>query len=376
MKKDLYKILGVPKTADEAEIKKAYRKLARKHHPDVNPGDKSSEDRFKEISEAYAVLSDKQRRAQYDEMGENYFRQTNTGNNSARGNPFEGIDFDFMGGFGRKQQDPGSFRDFFRDIFGQREAAQQGPDPGQDVHYNLEIDFLDAYRGVTTELQLQTGMPCPKCGGSGDEPGSRRTTCPACNGSGQILTANGPFRMSQPCPKCGGTGIASTTKCAQCRGIGTVPSNQSIKVKIPVGVETGSKVRVAGKGSGGRRGGPPGDLIITVKVTEHHYFKRSGKNILLEIPISISEALLGARIQIPTPGGSVKMTIPPACNVDQVFRLAGKGFQDIRGGKPGDLMIKVRIVTPPQVRESAKDLIREFDRMNPYHPRKGMFDLG
>lgn len=375
MKKDLYKILGVEKNATEAEIKKAYRKLARKFHPDVNPGSKSAEERFKEISDAYSVLSDAKKRTQYDEMGDSFFRQTGSNGPDPRGNPFEGIDFDFSGGFGQTRQGPGSFRDFFRDVFGQREAVREGPESGDDLHYSLEIDFMDAFRGVTTEIQLTTGSICDRCGGTGDEPGSNPAICQVCHGSGQIQSSTGPFRMSQVCPKCRGTGKLSSARCSRCRGTGTLPGSQNLKVKIPAGVETGSRVRVAGKGQPGKRSGSPGDLIITVNVKDHPYFKRNGKNISLEIPISISEALLGARIQVPTPGGPVKMTIPPACNVDQVFRLSGKGFQDIRGGKPGDLMVKVRIVAPPHVRDGAKDLIREFDRINPYSPRKGMFDL-
>jgi molecular chaperone DnaJ len=376
MTEDLYKILGVDRKASTADIKKAYRKLARKYHPDVNPGNASAEERFKKISDAYAVLSDPKKRAQYDEYGAGYFRQSG-GQNQARssGNPFEGFDFDFSKTGSYQQQRPDSFRDFFRDIFGRQEPVREGSVQGQDLHYNLEISFMDAYRGVTTEMQLQTPSVCDRCGGSGSEPGSPVQTCHVCHGTGQVQSSSGPFRVAHVCPNCKGSGKIHATKCRDCHGKGTVSKMQKIRVKIPPGVDTGSKVRVAGKGHPGQNGGSHGDIIITIKVKDHAYFKRNGKNILLEIPVSVPEALLGARIPIPTPGGTVKMTIPPACNVDQVFRISGKGFQDIKGGKTGDLMVKVRIVTPPHVREDAKNLVREFDRLNHYDPRKGMFDL-
>ncbi len=376
MKTDLYKVLGISKTATEAEIKKAYRKLARKYHPDVNPGDQSAEERFKTISEAYSVLSDPKKRIEYDEYGDSAFKHSSSNDAPRRGNPFEGFDFNFTGNPNQTGQGPGNFKDFFRDIFGNREPIREGPIPGEDVHYNLDIGFLEAFRGITTEVQVQTGNICARCSGSGQEPGSQMVACPVCHGSGQLRNSSGPFQTSQICPKCQGSGAIPAAKCKVCAGQGITLGNQNIKVKIPAGVDTGSRIRVAGKGLPGRKGGEAGDVLITVKVADHPFFKRNGKNILLDIPISIVEALLGARIMVPTPGGQVKMTIPPACNVEQVFRLTGKGFQDIKGGKAGDLLIKVRIVAPPQVREGAKELIREFDRINPHNPRKGIFELG
>lgn len=372
---DYYKILGVDKTASAADIKKAYRKLARKYHPDVNPGNTSAEERFKKISDAYSVLSDPKKRAEYDEFGSGYFKQAGQGQAYSTGNPFEGFDFNFSQAGTHDRQGPGSFRDFFRDIFSREEPVQRGPVQGQDIHYNLEISFMDAFRGITTELQLQIPTVCDRCNGDGNEPGTPVQTCPVCHGTGQVQSASGPFKVAHVCPNCKGSGKVHAVKCHKCQGKGFVSQMQKIRVKIPAGVDTGSKVRVAGKGQPGENGGPSGDIIITVNVKEHTYFKRSGKNIMLEIPITVSEALLGARISIPTPGGMVKMTVPPACNVDQTFRLPGKGFQDIKGGKTGDLMVKVRIVAPSQVREDAKNLIREFDRLNHYEPRKGMFGL-
>lgn len=372
---DYYKILGVDKKASAADIKKAYRKLARKYHPDVNPGNTAAEERFKKISDAYSVLSDPKKRAEYDEFGSGYFRQPGQSQAYSGGNPFEGFDFNFSQTGRHDQQGPGNFRDFFRDIFGREESVRRGPVQGQDIHYNLEVSFMDAFRGVTTELQLQAPTVCDRCNGDGNEPGTSAQTCPVCQGTGQVESATGPFKVAHACPNCKGSGKVNVAKCQKCHGKGFVPQMQRIRVKIPAGVDTGSKVRVAGKGHPGENGGSAGDIIISINVKEHPYFKRSGKNIMLEIPITVSEALLGARISIPTPGGMVKMTIPPACNVDQTFRLSGKGFQDIKGGKTGDLMVKVKIVSPPQVREDVKDLIREFDRLNHYEPRKGMFGL-
>jgi molecular chaperone DnaJ len=375
MAKDLYKILGVSKTATDPEIKKAYRKLARKFHPDVNPGNKTAEERFKEVSDAYAVLSDSKKRAEYDEFGDSFFRQSGSHQRTPQGNPFEGFDFDFATAHAQQEQGPGSFRDFFRDVFTKKETFREETYKGEDLHYSLEVSFLDAFRGVIKDLSIQSAVTCSLCNGQGYAKINSPDTCPVCRGTGQIQSNTGPFRISQPCNNCDGTGKMRGARCQDCKGTGIKPGVQNIKVKIPPGVDSGSRIRVAGKGLPGKMGNQPGDLILTVKVSEHPFFKRNGKDVLLDIPISISEAVIGARIQIPTPGGSVKMTIPPACNVDRVFRLPGKGFQDIRGGKIGDVLVKVRILAPPHVHESAKELLREFDRVNPHHPRKGMFDL-
>jgi molecular chaperone DnaJ len=375
MAENLYKILGVDKNASSSDIKKAYRKLARKYHPDVNPGNQSAEEKFKKISDAYAVLSDPEKRSRYDEYGSAVLGQNSQTGSRTRTNPFEGIDFDFFSNASTEKQGHETFRDFFRDMFGRQQAPHQTPKKGDDIHYNQEVTFLDAYRGVTTELQLQSPVSCDACDGQGYDSRKPPKTCPTCNGSGQIQSAPGPLNVSRVCHTCNGTGKTTGSKCSKCGGRGYFLSRQKVRVKIPAGVDTGSKVRVSGKGYPGEFGGQNGDVIITIRVKEHPYFKRNGKNISLDIPISISEALLGARIQIPTPLSSVKMTVPPACNVDQVFRITGKGFQDIRGGKTGDLLVKVRIVTPPKVCDESKSLIREFERLNPYNPRKGMFEF-
>lgn len=373
MAQDLYKLLGVSRDASAAEIKKAFRKLARKYHPDVNPGDKKAEKRFKEISDAYQILSDKQKRAQYDQFGAGFFN-SGRGANPGGGNPFQGFDFESFGAGGGAGH--GSFKDFFRDIFHQRGNQEQvTPRKGSDLTTSLKIPFLDAYKGVTTTVRLQTGSTCNSCHGKGVKPGSAPQTCPSCYGSGQSQAMSGPFRVSQPCATCQGTGQVPGQSCSSCGGSGVVPGNQKITVKIPPGVDTGSRVRVAGKGNPGTRGGPPGDLFISIQVMDHPLFIRNGKNIELEIPISVSEALLGARIQVPTPENSIKMTIPPACNVDKVYRIPNKGFPDLRGGKRGDMMVRVKIVAPDRIPEDAKDLIREFERVVPHNPREGLFDL-
>ncbi len=367
MAKDYYKILGLKRTASEDEIKKVYRKLARKYHPDVNPGDASSEEKFKSISEAYHVLGDPEKRKQYDQFGSDVFSGNQQG-----GNPFAGFDFSQFergGGSGG-----GSFRDFFSDIFSQSpQEESRVPRKGADTHHSIEISFLDASRGISTRLNLQGHENCQNCNGTGQSWGGKNEVCPVCHGAGEVTMTKGPLRFQQPCDRCRGSGNVNATPCQFCHGRGMVPKSSNITVKIPPGVDTGSRIRVAGKGAPGRHGGPPGDLFITVRVAPHSYFKRSGKNLLLDIPISISEALLGARILIPTLESKVKMTIPPGTSGNRVFRLTGKGFPDLKKGKPGDLMVTVHIESPGNIPEKAKDLIREFERINPHNPRERMF---
>ncbi|MCD4653622.1 molecular chaperone DnaJ [bacterium] len=373
MAKDLYKILGVKRDATGKEIKKAFRKLARKFHPDVNPGDKVAERKFKELSDAYNLLSNPKKRAQYDQFGSEYFSRNQHGN-PGRTNPFEGIDFDF---FGRNdtRQSQGNFKDFFRDIFNQRGSMDSGPRAGTDLNYNLTISFNDAYLGITNEVRLKTDYSCSECAGTGVQPGSGQHVCPDCNGTGQTQTASGPFKVSQICGRCGGSGSIGQV-CSTCNGTGVISGTQTIQVKIPAGVDTGSRVRVSGKGNPGIRGGHSGDLYINIRVTKHPFFKRSGNNIIINIPISVSESILGARILVPTPDGSVKMTIPPGCDVAKMYRIAGKGFPVLRGGKRGDIMVNVKIVSPGYIPDNAKDLVREFARIVPHNPREGMFNIG
>ncbi len=373
MAKDYYKILGVKKSAEIGDIKKAYRRLARKFHPDVNPGDKVSEEKFKEISEAYQVLSDPEKRTQYDQYGSD-FPFMSQGSSQRHADPFAGFDFSQFGqntGTGPQGE---AFKDFFEDVLGFSTKTTTNPQQGEDTHYSIEISFQDAFHGMTADLTIQGFESCQSCSGTGHVRKSGSTTCPECQGRGQILIAKGPFHFEKVCHKCQGKGRIDTSVCHSCHGKGAVPKSSSISVKIPPGVDTGSRVRVPGKGAPGKNGAPPGDLFITVKVGPHPYFVRNGKNITLELPISISESVLGARIMIPTLDGQIKMTIPPSCNSNRIFRVQGKGFPDLKEGLPGDLMVKVYIVVPPHIKEQAKELIREFDRQNPFNPREGKFN--
>lgn len=373
MAKDYYEILGVKKKATQDEIRKAYKKLARKYHPDVNPNNKSAEEKFKEISQAYKVLSDPEKREKYDQMGPAFFNGAQ-GSTGYQENPF--ADFDFRGftDFG-KQGGSGSFKDFFRDIFGGTTTTQvdETPQAGSDLHHSVEISFIDAAEGITVDLSIQGYDSCPSCNGTGRSLTGQPTTCQVCGGTGQQVISKGPLRFNQTCRRCKGRGVTEVAACSKCQGTGVVPKTKKISAKIPAGVDTGSKVRLAKLGQPGKNGGPPGDLFITVKVKPHPYFKRSGKNLLLDIPISVTEAVLGARILVPTLRGQVKMTIPPSTAGKRTFRLAGKGFPDLKGGKPGDLMITVHIIPPSHVPEKAKECIREFNRLVHHNPREGMF---
>jgi len=336
--KDYYQILGVTRGASEEEIKKSYRKLARKYHPDVNPGNKEMEERFKEISEAYSVLSDAEKRRQYDLGGSERFQGFGQGGGdpfsayarSGAGAGSQGFRFDFGdlggGGFG--------LGDIFQEVFAGR--AGSGPfrrrNPrGEDLEYSLELGLEEAAAGVTTKINL-----------------AREVSCPACLGSGG--------QGNKPCPQCG--------------GMGRVNRPENIQVRIPAGVDEGSRVRVPGKGNEGSGGGSAGDLFLSIRMRPHPRFDRKGRDIHLEIPISLSEAVFGAKIEVPTVEGSVKMTIPPGTSSGQQFRLRGYGMPETKKGSRGDQLVRVKIVLPAKLDEKSQELIREFERMNPYDPRK------
>jgi molecular chaperone DnaJ len=365
MKRDYYEVLGVKRTATDKEIKKAYRRLAREFHPDLNPGNKEAERRFKEISEAYHVLSNPELRKKYDQFGHRAFE---TGGGPGGG--FEGFDFrnfdlrDF--GFGKG----GGFGDLFENLFGQRRDAQtQATARGQDLQYTMEISFEDAARGVTAPITITRSDTCPACGGLGQRPSARRQTCPECGGSGQRPSHFSFFGLGQPCARCEGRGVIAVEPCLRCSGRGAIPTTERINVKIPPGVDTGSKIRVAGKGEAGRQGGPPGDLYILTKVRPHSTFERKGDNLYVELPLTVTEAALGASIEVPTLDGPVLMKIPPGTQSGQTFRLAGKGMPHLKGDGRGDQFVRVRIVLPRNLDERSKQLLRDFERLNPYNPR-------
>jgi molecular chaperone DnaJ len=363
--RDFYNVLGVPRTASEQEIKRAYRKQARKYHPDVNPGNKSAEAKFKEISGAYEVLSDPEKRRRYDQFGHDAFAASAKGPQPGSGSG----GFDFRG-FDLESGGISDLGDLFSDFFGQREHARpSGPGKGEDLHYSLDINFEDAIRGLSTEIGLQKHSRCDRCSGSGARPGSPLDTCPDCSGSGR-LRSRGILRTGQACPRCGGNGKISRESCPACGGRGVTFGTERIAAKIPPGVDTGSRVRLQGIGEPGRNGGPPGDLYIITRVRPHSVLERKGDNLYVEVPITITEAALGTRIEVPTIDGTTTMRIPPETSSGQVFRLRGKGVPHLKGGGQGDQFVTVKIVAPRNLDTRSQDLLREFARLNPGDPRR------
>ncbi len=361
-----YDVLGVGRKARLADIKKSYRRLARKYHPDLNPGDKRAEERFKLISEAYDVLSDPEKRKKHDielQYGDRFA-------SDAAGGPFRGagpgpeIGFDFgdLGGA------TSGFSAFFSEIFGRREEETREdtrPRRGEDVTRTLAIGFFDALRGLTTELSVEAESPCPRCNGSGTVPSRARRPCPDCAGTGRISHISGTLRFATTCRRCGGQGALGTEGCGNCRGASVLKGRETLKVHIPAGVDNGSRVRVGGKGRAGRNGGPNGDLYIVTNVAAHPFFTRIGDNIQCTVPITVSEAALGARIDVPTIDGSASVKIPPGTEGGQKFRLRGKGAPLLRGSGRGDQYVEVRIVTPRATDEKSRQLLRELGALSP-----------
>lgn len=347
-KRDYYEVLGVKRDADEAEIKKAYRRIAMKFHPDRNPDDKDAEEKFKEASEAYEILSDEQKRAAYDRMGHAAFEQ---GGGAGPGG-FGG------GGFGNFSD---IFGDVFGDIFGGGGGrARGGPSRGSDLRYNLEIDLEEAVRGTTTRIRVPTLVACKPCDGSGAKPGSKPVTCKTCNGMGQVRMQQGFFAVQQACPTCRGRGTTISDPCTSCRGQGRVEEEKTLSVKIPPGVDNGDRIRLAGEGEAGMDGGPSGDLYVQINVRPHAIFERDGKNLYCEVPISIVDAALGGELEVPTLDGKVMLKVPEETQTGKLFRLRGKGVVPVRGGQPGDLICKVTVETPVNLSKQQKDILRQF----------------
>ncbi len=361
-KKDYYEILGINKGASEADIKKACRKLARRFHPDVNPGDKASEQKFKEINEAYEVLSDAKKRQQYDQFGHAAFEQ-GFGQGAGPGQGFEGFTqgADFFGGRG--------FEDIFGGIFGER-VKPRGPRKGEDLTYAVEVDLEDAIFGKTMQVDLRREVTCSVCGGSGAQPGTSPRTCPTCMGSGSVSQGRGFMQIAQPCPTCHGEGTINPNPCRTCGGHGVIPKSERINVKIPPGVDNGSKVRMAGLGGPGEKGGPPGDVYIVTKVRPHPYFERKGDNLYSEAAVTVKEAALGEKIEIPTVDGMVSLSLPEGVQTGQQLKLRGKGVPHLGGGGVGDHYVTIKVVTPAGLSERGKELLRELDRMHPSNPRR------
>jgi molecular chaperone DnaJ len=366
MAKDYYQILGVPRGAPLADIKKAYRKLARKYHPDLNPGDKTAEGRFKEIQGAYAVLSDPKKRSQYDQYGD--LGETPPGAGPrGRGAPgFEGFDFSDYGS--------STFRDFFENLFsggGGRpaRAPASGPERGEDLHYTMQIGFEDAIRGVQTRIRINRLAGCEACGGRGHIHSGGKRPCPTCGGSGRTNVQRGFMKFSAACPACAGSGESPGEECRSCRGQGTAPKSDLISVRIPAGVDNGSKVRVPGRGNAGHYGGPPGDLFIVIEVAPHPFFRREGANISIKVPVTVPEATLGAKVEVPTLWGKTTIRIPPGTKSGQKFRIKGQGAPAVGRKLRGDEHVEVYIVPPPSDNQRVREMMKELEQISGPNPR-------
>ncbi len=357
-KRDYYEVLGVGRNASQEEIKKAFRKLARKYHPDMNKEDPSAEHKFKEVNEAYEVLSDPERRRRYDEFGHAQEGPTGPGG-------MGGWDFGDFGSF------DSIFDMFFGGGFRGARAPRPGPERGADLRYDLEISLEEAAFGLEREIDVVRLDLCGDCQGTGASPGTSPVTCPACGGRGQTsqvrATAFGRFTSITTCPRCGGEGKVLESPCQSCQGRGRVRKRRRIKVRIPAGVDSGMRVRVAGEGDSGIRGGPRGDLLVFIEVRRHDVFEREGKDIVCEVPISIWQAALGDEIEVPALDGRASLRIPEGTQTGAAFRLRGKGVADVRGGERGDQYVRVKVVTPTRLSEKEKELLRELARLRGPH---------
>lgn len=344
-RRDYYEVLGVSREAGEAEIKKAYRRAAMKYHPDRNPDDDAAAERFKEIQEAYDVLSDAQKRAAYDRFGH------------------AGVDGAGMGGGHPGGGDPFSdiFGDVFGDIFGGGRRGRRQAARGADLRYILELTLEEAAGGCEQKIRVPTAETCERCEGSGAEPGTTPETCPTCGGHGDVRIQQGIFSIQQPCPQCRGSGRIVGSPCRDCQGQGRVQREKTLSVKIPAGVDTGDRIRVAGEGEAGQNGAPPGDLYVQVKVRPHELFEREGSNLICQMPVAFVTAALGGEIEVPTLDGRVSLKIPEGTQSGRVFRLRGKGIRSVHGGGPGDLMVMVQVETPIKLNDEQRELLRRLE---------------
>jgi molecular chaperone DnaJ len=356
-KRDYYAVLGVNRDAAEDEIKKAYRRLAMKHHPDRNTGDKDSEEKFKECKEAYEVLTDARKRAAYDQFG-------HAGIDPAAGFGAGARGAEGFGGFAD------AFGDIFGEIFGQQRGGRGGNGVyrGADLRYNLELSLEDAARGTEAKIRIPTLEQCATCHGSGAKPGTTPKQCPTCHGRGEVRVSQGFFSLQQTCPQCHGRGKVIADPCTACEGAGRVRKHKTLSVKIPAGVDQDDRIRLAGEGEAGVNGGPPGDLYVVVSLKAHAVFQRDGADLHCELPISFATAALGGDIDIPTLDGHAKVKVAPETQTGQVFRLRNKGIRPVRGSVTGDLYCHVSIETPVKLTARQKDLLREFDAITQEDP--------
>jgi len=349
-KKDYYEVLGVNRDASEEEIKKSFKKLAMKHHPDRNPDNPKAEEHFKEAKEAYEILSDEQKRAAYDQYGH------------------AGVDPSMGGGAGAGFGGAGfsdAFGDIFGDIFGGGRGGQRSNVyRGADLRYNMEISLEEAARGTETKIRIPVMAQCETCHGSGARPGTSPITCTTCGGHGQVRMQQGFFSVQQTCPKCHGTGKMVKDPCPTCNAAGRVKQHKTLSVKIPTGVDEGDRIRLSGEGEAGVNGGPTGDLYVVIHLKQHEIFQREGGNLHCEMPISFSTAALGGEIEVPTLDGSAKMKIPAETQTGAIFRLRGKGIKPLRSNEHGDLMVHVAVETPVKLTDRQKELLRELETIN------------
>ncbi|CZF85967.1 molecular chaperone DnaJ [Grimontia marina] len=345
--RDFYEVLGVSRDASERDIKKAYKRLAMKYHPDKNPGDETAAEKFKEVKLAYEILTDDQKRAAYDQYGHAAFEQGGMGGG---------------GGFGGGADFSDIFGDVFGDIFGGgRRGGQARAQRGADLRYNMELSLEEAVRGVTKEIDVPTYVSCDPCGGSGAKPGSSPQTCGTCHGQGQVQMRQGFFAVQQTCPTCHGRGKIIKDPCDSCHGQGRVQKTKTLSVKIPAGVDTGDRIRLTDEGEAGEFGAPAGDLYVQVHVRDHHIFTRDGNNLYCEVPVSFTMAALGGEVEVPTLDGRVNLKVPTETQTGRMFRMRGKGVQSVRGGGLGDLICKLVVETPVNLSSKQKELLREFE---------------
>ena len=347
-KKDYYEVLGLERNASEAEIKKAFKRMAMKYHPDRNPDNKEAEEKFKEAKEAHDILSDARKRAAYDQFGH------------------AGVDPSMGGGPGG----PGggaSFSDIFGDVFGdifgggRGAGGQQRARRGADLRYHLELSLEEAVKGTTVKIRVPTSVECPDCGGSGAKKGTSPVTCTTCGGIGQVRMQQGFFSLQQTCPQCHGSGQMIKDPCGTCHGHGRVEEQKTLSVKVPAGVDNGDRIRLSGEGEAGERGAPPGDLYVQISVRSHPIFTRDDNNLYCEVPIGFVTAALGGELEVPTLDGRVKLKIPPETQSGKMFKLRGKGVKSVRGGPVGDLLCRVSIETPVNLDNKQKDILRQFE---------------
>ncbi|MFH1515356.1 MAG: molecular chaperone DnaJ [bacterium] len=356
---DLYSVLGVDRGSDQDQIKKAYRKLARQYHPDVNPGDKQAEEKFKEIGMAYEILSDPEKRQRYDQFGAAAFQPGAGG----------------AGGFDFSSTGFGDISDIFEMFFGDQRASRggrRGPARGADIQAVVDLTLQDVYKGTTKTLTIDHSISCTYCQGTGSKAGYQSQVCPTCRGQGQILSGGGILRISQTCPNCQGSGQVISNPCDRCHGNGQERKAEKIAVKIPPGVTNNSRIRVTGKGNSGDLGGPPGDLYVYTRVYEHPFFKRVEDNLFCRIPITFTEAALGASIEVPTLTGKGRLRIVPGTQSGQQIRIKGKGIPHLRGWGQGDQICEVVIKTPTNLSTSEKDILKELEKLSDQDVRKDL----